>query len=198
MIYTLPFIAALVGWFTNFLAVKMLFHPKEKVKIGFIEIQGIFPKRQNVLAQRLGTIVSKELLSFKDIEERFTNRDNLQPVLDIVELKIKDYLDHKFPVHYPLLATFVSANIKDKFAEQAMLEIEDAMPEAIESYVRKMESSFDIEKIVKEKVAKFSSDKLEDIVHAILKKEFRFIEIVGAILGFVIGLIQVGMVLLAG
>ncbi|MFT5861156.1 MAG: uncharacterized membrane protein YheB (UPF0754 family), partial [Flavobacteriaceae bacterium] len=37
MIYTLPFIAALVGWFTNYLAVKMLFHPKEPINFYFFK-----------------------------------------------------------------------------------------------------------------------------------------------------------------
>ena len=49
----------------------------------------------------------------------------------------------------------------------------------------------DIEKIVIEKVNNFSSDKLEQILFSIMKKEFRFIEIIGAVLGFVIGLLQI-------
>lgn len=44
-----PVICALIGWFTNFLAVKMLFHPHKPIKIGPFTIQGIFPKRQSWL-----------------------------------------------------------------------------------------------------------------------------------------------------
>jgi uncharacterized membrane protein YheB (UPF0754 family) len=43
---------------------------------------------------------------------------------------------------------------------------------------------------VREKVESFSSDKLEDMLFSIMKKEFRFIEIVGGVLGFFIGLLQ--------
>ena len=35
MIYALPFISALIGWFTNYLAIKMLFHPHKEVNLGF-------------------------------------------------------------------------------------------------------------------------------------------------------------------
>ena len=45
--------------------------------------------------------------------------------------------------------------------------------------------------MVTEKVAHFSSDKLEEILVSIMKKEFRFVEIIGAVLGFVIGMLQV-------
>jgi uncharacterized membrane protein YheB (UPF0754 family) len=50
---------------------------------------------------------------------------------------------------------------------------------------------------VVEKVAGFSSDKLESILMAIMAKEFRFVEIIGAVLGFLIGLLQVAITVLA-
>jgi uncharacterized membrane protein YheB (UPF0754 family) len=53
-----------------------------------------------------------------------------------------------------------------------------------------LKEELDIQKLVTEKVKQFSSDKLESILNAIMKKEFRFVEIIGAVLGFLIGLIQ--------
>jgi uncharacterized membrane protein YheB (UPF0754 family) len=40
-------------------------------------------------------------------------------------------------------------------------------------------------------VSNFSSDKLEEILNAIMSKEFRFVEIIGAVLGFLIGCMQI-------
>jgi uncharacterized membrane protein YheB (UPF0754 family) len=59
-----------------------------------------------------------------------------------------------------------------------------------------LEENIDVEKLVREKVEAFSSDKLEQILFAIMKKEFRFIEIIGAVLGFIIGCFQVSLTLL--
>jgi uncharacterized membrane protein YheB (UPF0754 family) len=47
--------------------------------------------------------------------------------------------------------------------------------------------------MVTEKVANYSSDKLEEILLSVLKKEFGFLELIAAVLGFVIGLIQMGL-----
>ena len=52
-------------------------------------------------------------------------------------------------------------------------------------------SQLDLEQIVIEKVAGFSSDKLEQILNSIMAKEFRFVEIIGGVLGFLIGLLQI-------
>ena len=51
-IYLIPFISAFIGWFTNWIAIKMLFHPKEEKNILGIKIQGIFPKRQQQFAEK--------------------------------------------------------------------------------------------------------------------------------------------------
>ena len=47
--------------------------------------------------------------------------------------------------------------------------------------------------MVREKVSSFSSDKLEEILFAIMKREFRFVELVGAVLGFLIGSVQLAI-----
>ena len=58
-----------------------------------------------------------------------------------------------------------------------------------------MQKDLDIEKIVTDKVSAFSSDKLEEILNAIMKKEFVFVEIIGGVLGFLIGILQIVMTL---
>ena len=70
----IPLISAFIGWFTNWIAIKMLFHPREPKKILGLTFHGIFPKRQRQFAEKLGKLVSEELLSFGDIEEKITHR----------------------------------------------------------------------------------------------------------------------------
>ena len=67
------------------------------------------------------------------------------------------------------------------------------MPELGEMFLSHLEINMDVETVGREKVEAFSSDKLEEMLLGIMKKEFRFIEWVGAVLGFVIGLVQLGI-----
>ena len=64
-----PFITMGIGYGTNMVAVKMLFHPQEEKRFLCIKIQGIFPKRQNTLAEKVGETVSTKLLRHQDIRE---------------------------------------------------------------------------------------------------------------------------------
>ena len=70
------------------------------------------------------------------------------------------------------------------------------LPELIGRYTEDLGSRIDIEKMVTEKVAGYSSDKLEEILQSVMKKEFWFLEIVAFVLGFLIGLIQMLLSLL--
>lgn len=187
----MPLIAALIGWFTNYLAVKMLFHPKEKKKILFVEVQGIFPKRQKVLAEKLGKVVAQELISFDDIKNKLKKSNNLNGVTDLVEGKIDWFLSEGLEEISPFLATFMSDKKRDKVKTYILDEVDAMLPIAIENYINQAEKELDVEKMVYDKVVAFSSEKLEGILQDILAKEFRFIELVGAVLGFLIGLIQV-------
>ena len=78
------------------------------------------------------------------------------------------------------------ARIKDTLHE----EFQNILPDILNKYSDKLERDINIEEIVAQKVSAFSSDKLEQILFSIMKKEFKFIEILGGVLGFLIGIIQ--------
>ena len=191
MLYLLPFIAAFIGWFTNFIAVKMLFHPRKPVKFLGITIQGIFPKRQTQFAQKLGTLVSNELISFDEIANKINTPNTTKQALPIIEQHIDHFIQHKLKEEIPLLSMFITEKSIASIKQSMVTEVENMFPTLIQKMVEGIKNDLDIEKIVIEKVNNFSSDKLEQILFSIMKKEFRFIEIIGAILGFVIGLLQI-------
>jgi uncharacterized membrane protein YheB (UPF0754 family) len=72
-----------------------------------------------------------------------------------------------------------------------MTELEELFPTLMKNYMGTLKSQLDLEAIVIKKVSGFSSDKLEAILQQIMSKEFRFVEIIGGVLGFIIGLLQV-------
>lgn len=190
LIYTLPIIAAIIGWVTNFLAIKMLFHPRKKIDLFFFSIQGIFPKRQEVLAERLGKMVSNELFSFKDIKDRFTNTSTAIEINKVLDEKLEDFIEVKLKSSLPMLAMFLNKEARAKIKDTLHQEFQNILPDILNKYSEKLERDIDIEEIVSKKVSAFSSDKLEQILFSIMKKEFKFIEILGGILGFLIGIIQ--------
>lgn len=190
IIYLIPFISALIGWFTNFIAVKMLFHPREPKGLGWFKIQGIFPKRQQQIAENLGKVVATELLSTTELKDKLLKPENIKAVHNSVALRLHQYLSEVLPRKYPMVALIVSGKTKDKVLDEIMREIYNITPGIIDELMQKVDESVDIEAMVAEKVSNFPASRLEDLLQKLLKKEFRFIEWVGAILGFIIGCLQ--------
>jgi len=187
----IPIISALIGWFTNWIAIKMLFHPKIPIKIVGITFQGIFPKKQKQFAENLGKVVSNELLSFKEIEEKISNPNNVQKMMPLVEEHIDNFLRVKLTQQMPMISMFIGNKTIEQLKTVFITELQELFPKVMSNYMEKLQNDLDLEKIVTEKVNNFSSDKLEDILNSIMKKELKFVEILGGILGFIIGIFQV-------
>jgi uncharacterized membrane protein YheB (UPF0754 family) len=196
ILFLIPVISAFIGWFTNWIAIKMLFHPKKPKKILGITIQGIFPKSQQQFAEKLGKLVSQELLSFADIEQKLINPDNIQKLMPVVEEHIDQFLRQKLAQEMPVISMFIGENTIQQLKSIFMKELETLFPLIMQRYMGHLQQELDLEKIVIQKVSSFSSDKLEEILQSILSKEFRFVELIGAVLGFIIGLLQVLLTLL--
>lgn len=184
-------LTAFTGWVTTWLAIKMLFHPRYPIKIFGITIQGVFPKNQQMIAEKLGQVVSKELLSFEEIEAKITNPDNLQKLRPDIEAHIDHFLRNKLKEVFPMLSMMLGEKTILQLKEAFLEELESLFPILMKSYMNKLQHDLDLEKIITEKVANFSSEKLEDILKQITQKEFKFLEIISTVFGFVIGLAQV-------
>ncbi len=191
IIYTLPLIGALIGWLTNYVAIKMLFHPKNEIKIFFFSLQGIFPKRQQAFAEKLGQVVSTELLTAQEVTAHLKEKATSEAVLDHIAMRLEEGIASRLPRAFPMLAMLMSSKNAEKLKRVLLEQISGLNEELIDKLSRELEKELDVQGIVEEKVAAFSSDKLEEILFSIMRREFKFIEVVGAVLGFFIGLIQI-------
>jgi uncharacterized membrane protein YheB (UPF0754 family) len=195
-LYTIPFISAFIHWLTIWMALKLLFHPQQPKKILGFTLHGVFPKKQQQIAQNIGRIVGQELLSFGDIEKTITNPDNVKKILPLAEQHIDNFLRNKLKQSMPVVGMFIGDKTINQLKTVFMQELEDLFPVIMQNYVSNLKNDLDLERIVTDKIQNFSSDKLEKMLNQILTKEFRFVEVIGAALGFFIGLLQILITLL--
>jgi uncharacterized membrane protein YheB (UPF0754 family) len=194
--YTIPFISTFIHWLTIWMALKLLFHPRHPKRILGFTLHGVFPKRQQQIAESLGRIVGQELLSFGDIEQTITHPDNVRRILPLAEQHIDGFLRVKLKEQMPMISMFVGEKTITQLKAVFMQELEDLFPIIMKNYIANLRHDLDLERIVVEKIAGFSADRLETMLNEFLTKEFRFVEIIGAALGFLIGALQILLTLL--
>ncbi|MBQ2801784.1 MAG: DUF445 family protein [Lachnospiraceae bacterium] len=91
-----PLIGGIIGYSTNYIAVKMLFRPLKPVKIGNYTLPftpGIIPKRKDKLAEAIGNAVGQNLFTKQDMQELFQDSNVRNSILQGVLLKLETVMD---------------------------------------------------------------------------------------------------------
>ena len=87
IMYTIS-LSACMGYFTNFIAIKMLFRPKKET---FFKRQGVIPKNQEILAKSFGEGISSNFFEANDLTNYMTENH----VVENLITQIKRYLSNK-------------------------------------------------------------------------------------------------------
>jgi len=185
----IPAVGGLIGYMTNRLAVKMIFRPIKPVNILGLKIQGLMPRRQQDMAKSIGEVVGDHLVSHKDLADGLKNFDMAALLTEMLEVGLEPKINELR--NLPLIGGFLTDDRIDdlrKSMVNSLLERKDDILNKIEGA---LEEGLDVRAIVTEKVAAFPVEKLESLVLQVASKELRAIEILGGVLGVVIGLGQV-------
>ena len=186
----LPLIGALIGWLTNVLAVKMLFRPRKPINLLLFKLQGVFPKRQKVLAEKIADLVATELLSSEELAKSFEGVTEKLDLKAIIVEQLDEIIKKKLPQQLPMLGMFLNNEIADQIKGLIAKELESSLSGVVAKAGNSISEHLDIKQTVYDKVSNFSSVKLEAMILSVMKKELRFVEYFGAIIGLLIGLIQ--------
>lgn len=183
-------IGAMIGWVTNYIAIKMLFRPYKEMNFLFFKIQGLIPKRRSEIAVSIADTVQKELISLKDITNSL-NPDEIEVRMgEIIDKILEDKLQVEITKKFPMLAMFLSDEIINKIKDMIKSSVLENKDTIINMFTNYLEEKVDFRKIIVENVEAFSLEKLEEITYSLAKKELKHIEVIGAILGGTIGVFQ--------
>ena len=194
-LYFTPFIAAAMGWLLVYAALKMLFHPRNPEKIAGICFQGIMPKRQQELAAKIGRL-SAVLLSLSEIEEKITNPANVKKIMPQAEEHIDNFLRVKLVKSMPVVGMFVGDKTINNLKSLFVAELEQLFPEIMKNYMGRLQEDYNIEEIVTHKIAAIDPAAIETTFLEMMKKELTLAKLLGALLGFIIGWLQLAIILL--
>lgn len=189
-----PLLGGAIGWVTNFLAIKFLFRPRRAWQVGKLKFQGVIPRRRRELAQAVGQVVATELLS----------REQVAAALNAPEIRVGmanmagDAAAERFQAH-PILSP-LPRGLRVKIANYAgtlvQQEVDNILRGSGSKMTGKVLDSVDLGRLVQEKVEGMDWDYLEGIVYSVAGRELKLIEIMGGVLGAVVGLVQALVVLI--
>ncbi|MGA1867021.1 MAG: DUF445 domain-containing protein [bacterium] len=195
-LFCIPVISGLIGWITNYLAVKMIFRPYKPINLFIVKIQGLMPKRKDQLAAKIGQTISVHLVTHQDIADSIKGNNLNESVKSMLDEKLEEFIDRELFAFSPLIASFVTSEIKSKIKMAINNEIIRLLPDLGERISGAIERNLDVKGLITDRVKSFDLHKLEKIILEISSRELKAIEIYGGVLGLLIGIIQIIIILL--
>ena len=168
-----PLVGSLIGYWTNWLAIKMLFRPLTKKEIFGFKIPftpGVIPRRRSELAESIGNTVGKRLLTPDAFEEILQGPTMKNKVQQFIKEKIKRLEDENRSIEQILEEVLTEQQevkqIKKLLKKIIRENVEDSLTkENISQFIK---CSFNSEKRIKEIENYFASDDYNSIRNEII------------------------------
>ena len=155
-------VGTLIGWFTNYLAIKLLFRPYKEVNLLFFKIQGLIPKRRDEIAVNISEVVEKELISLDDIAEKFQNSEFNEEMIDeLLDKIIGEKLQRSILEKNPLLKMLINDSMIEKIKKYFKNAILENKEEIISEIIKIAKDKIDFKEIMLSKMQNFSLKETE-------------------------------------
>ncbi len=185
----LPIVGAAIGWVTNYAAIKLLFKPHEPREILGFRFQGLIPKRRKEIARSIALAIEREILSKEDIASMLGNIEWKREVEHIVD----DVIDHRFGSRrfkaIPLIG-LVSENLTYHIKHLLTKEVLRQVDTKKEELVTRFRDKVDLKEVMISKIDNLDFLSFEKLLSDIIARELKHLEYLGALMGFMIGVVQ--------
>lgn len=170
-----PLVGAVIGYCTNYIAVKMLFRPLTKKKIGNYRVPftpGIIPREKPRLARAVGEAVGKTLLT----QETIANNLLTDEIKDKIRSEVNDYLLKASKDEEKLIDKLCKATSEEKVYDK----IED-VKSAITNKLYTKVIDMKLGKVVSEQVVKAVKQKLQGGLFAMMLNDEAINNMIGPV-----------------
>jgi len=186
-LWTLPIVGALVGWVTNWVAVRMLFRPRSPKRFLGMTFQGLIPRRRRDIACSIASTIEKELIRPDDIAKLLNDPALAETARAEIDKRVRDFLAKKVDELPAIALVLLPADLEERLRKSIVKHTMDALPEITERLADQLSEKVDVRELVEERINSFDIEKLEQVVLEIASRELRWIEILGGIIGALVG-----------
>jgi uncharacterized membrane protein YheB (UPF0754 family) len=189
----------LFGAFTDWLALKMIFRPQQPTRyLGLFEWQGLFLKRRREVAAEYGALIASEIITPRNVLEAVLRGPLSDRLYAMVQKNVQRMVDDQAGVTKPIVVLAVGSArfqaMKQLVAEKLM----ERLPEALLHAEKYAGDAMDLENTLRVKMQELSEDEFENLIRPAFQQDEWILIAVGAALGFLVGEMQVFVMLHLG
>ncbi|RBM10172.1 DUF445 domain-containing protein [Prauserella sp. PE36] len=192
----MPLFGLFIGWFTDWLALKMIFRPKEPTRyLGLFEWQGLFIKRRAEVSEAYAALIAREIITPHNVIEAVLRGPFSDKVVTLIQRQVDAELAKQASFAKPLVVMAIGSRryqeMKERIADQVMARLPETL-HYIEDYA---EDAMDIRNTLVTKMKQLDADEFEGLLRPAFQQDEWILILTGALLGAACGELQVQLVL---
>ncbi|GAA1941830.1 DUF445 family protein [Amycolatopsis minnesotensis] len=192
----LPLFGIGIGWLTDWLALKMIFLPREPRQFfGFYTWQGVFQKRRNQVAADYGDMIAREIITIPNLLEEVLRGPKSDRLFQMITREVQRTIDAQASIVKPFVAVAVGSRKFQEMKQTAAKKAAERVPETIRHAEGYAINALDVRNTVVDRMRKLTPLEFEQLLRPAFRQDEWKLIAVGAVIGGLVGELQVLLLL---
>jgi len=191
-VWIMPIFGGFVGWFSDWMALKMIFNPKTpKRYFFFFEWQGLFLKNRKEVSAKYGELVAQEIVTPHNILHSILNGPMSDRLYQLVQRQVQIIVDKQAGIAKPMVVFTVGSKRYQEMKKAVATRMMDYLPETLSYMEGYAEEAMDLKNLLSTKLQQLNEEEFESLLRPAFQEDEWILITVGAVLGFMVGEMQV-------
>jgi uncharacterized membrane protein YheB (UPF0754 family) len=191
----LPLFGAAIGWFTDWLAIKLVFFPRQRKRLGPFTFQGVFQRRRDEVAKRYAEIVASEVMTMPNLVDALLRGPHTDQLLTMINRAVLETIDEQASVARPIISVTVGSGRFIQMKHAAADRVIRFLPQAIMHAQDYATEALDIRDTIATRMRRLTRVEYEALLRPAFRQDEWKLIAVGAVIGAIIGELQVLLLL---
>lgn len=191
----MPIFGFVTGFVTDWLALKMIFYPREPRGFGLFRWQGMFQKRREQVGMDYGALIAEEVLTVRNVMEAVLTGPKSDRLFAMIQREIQRTIDQQASIAKPLVALTVGGKQYQEMKKAAAAKAIDYLPETVKHVEGYATGALDVRNTIVSKMRQLTPLEFEGILRPAFQQDEWKLIAVGAIIGGLVGELQVLLIL---
>lgn len=188
--WILPFAGLIVGYATNWLALKLIFEPVEEKSFLGMKFQGLFIKRQNEVAEEYAKMLTDKIFTFDRIFAAIISGSTKERFIELVLKHAERGIDEGVGMSMPVVNLVAGKRNYEKMKNIVLNKVIREMPKSVKPVFNYADEVMDLETVFRTKMQALSPPDFVGFLRPVFQEDELKLILIGAALGMAAGFAQ--------
>ncbi|WP_158882363.1 DUF445 domain-containing protein [Amycolatopsis anabasis] len=193
--WVLPIFGGCIGLFTDWLAIKLIFVPREPVRLYRFTWQGKFQRRRAEVARQYGEIISRDVLTVPNLLDALLSGPRSDRLLAMVRRMVAQAVDEQASLARPLVAVTAGGDLMREMKQAAAVKAMRRFPDTVRHATGYLTEAMDVANMIEERMLNLTPVEYEGLLRPAFRQDEWKLVAVGGVIGFLVGELQVLLML---